>query len=124
MVFSLPPLSTLAKRLHPHLRGQLSEKLALAYYLAYGYRPLRLPGRALAQTDLTLIRRHTILLVEVKYRTTRERGHVAITPAQHQRLTRQMLSLAGKYPRHTLRLEVFLVFPSWPFVQRIHNPYH
>lgn len=120
---SLTPLPQLAKRLNPHLRGQLAEKAALLYYLLHGYRPLIGLSRALAQTDLTLTCGQTILLVEVKYRSSRNRGHLAVTPAQQGRLTRQMRALAGRFPSHTLRLEVFLVFPHWPFLQRIQQPY-
>lgn len=123
MPISLTPLNRLAKRLHPHLRGQLAEKLALAYYLLHGWLPVKPLRNQLAQTDLTLIRAETILLVEVKYRTSQGRGHVAITAAQHERLRRQMQALSGRYPGYTIRLEVFLVFPHRPFWQRIHQPY-
>lgn len=120
---SLTPLRHLAKRLHPHLRGALAEKLALAYYVTHRYLPLRSSRHVLAQTDLTVVCGTHILMVEVKYRASRERGHLALTPAQHQRLQRQMRLLAGQYPGHTIGLEVFLVFPHWPFYQRISQPY-
>jgi len=123
MTNSLTPLSSLAKRLHPHLRGQLAEKLALVSYMAAGWRPLRQMPQNLAQTDLTLIRGHTILLVEVKYRSSRGRGHVAVTSAQRQRLNRQMIAVSGRYPQHSVGMDIFLVFPQWPFTQRIRNPY-
>lgn len=66
-----------------------------------------------------LTRGHTLLVVEVKYRPTRARGHVALTPAQRVRLVRQLRALAARHPRYTLALELMLVFPHWPFVQRI-----
>lgn len=120
---SLTPLRRLAKRLHPHLRGWLSEKLALAYYMAHGFLPIRHVHQSLAQTDLILIRSDLILLVEVKYRSSQGRGHVAVTQGQQGRLTRQMQAIAGRYPGYTIRLELFLVFPHRPFCQRIRNPY-
>jgi Holliday junction resolvase-like predicted endonuclease len=121
---SLTPLRRLAKLIHPHLRGWLAEKLALGYYMARGFLPIRHVRQALAQTDLILIRGDLILLVEVKFRSSQGRGHVALTTGQRQRLNRQMLAIAGKYPGYTIRLEVFLVFPHRPFWQRIPNPFY
>jgi len=118
MMRSLPLLSRLAKRLPTHTRGALAEKAALVSYLIRGYTPLAVPQH-LAQTDLTLRRGHLILLVEVKYRTTRERGHLALTPTQKARLNRQARSVAARYPACTVRLEIFLLFPHWPFYQCI-----
>lgn len=116
---NLPPLARLAKRLHPHLRGAAAEKLALVFYALHGYRPAPRPARALAQTDLLLTKGQSLLVAEVKYRTTRSRGHLALTPAQARRLTRQLRALAGHYPNHTVVFEVLLVFPHWPFLQRV-----
>ncbi|TKW60910.1 MAG: hypothetical protein DI628_08475 [Blastochloris viridis] len=118
MMQSLPLLSRLAKRLPVHVRGALAEKAALVSYLIRGFTPLTV-SQHLAQTDLTLRRGNLILLVEVKYRTTRERGHLALTPAQKARLNRQARSVAARYPACTVRLEVCLLFPHWPFQQRI-----
>jgi Holliday junction resolvase-like predicted endonuclease len=116
---NLPPLAHLAKRLHPHTRGALAEKLAHIVYALQGYRPLPRKHRALAQTDLLLTKGQSLLVAEVKYRTTRGRGHLALTPAQRTRLTRQLRALAGHYPNHTIVFEVLLVFPHWPFLQRV-----
>lgn len=118
MMQSLPLLSRLAKRLPVHARGALAEKAALVSYLIRGFTPLTV-SQHLAQTDLTLRRGNLILLVEVKYRTTRERGHLALTPAQKAHLNRQARSVAARYPACTVRLEVCLLFPHWPFQQRI-----
>ncbi len=118
MTQSLPLLSRLAKRLPTHVRGALAEKAALVSYLIHGFMPLAVP-QALAQTDLTLRRRRLILLVEVKYRTSRTRGHLALTPAQKERLNRQARSVSARYPDCTVRLEVCLFFPHYPFYQRI-----
>jgi Holliday junction resolvase-like predicted endonuclease len=113
---NLTPLRRLAKRLHPHLRGWLAEKLALAFYMAHGWLPVRHIRRQLAQTDLTLVRGNTILLVEVKYRSAQGRGHVAVTPAQAGRLRHQMQAIAGQYPGYTITFDIFLVFPHAPFI--------
>ncbi|RYG61820.1 MAG: hypothetical protein EON60_02145 [Alphaproteobacteria bacterium] len=123
MAHTLTPLHRLAKRLHPHLRGFMAEKLALIVYMAHGWLPVYSHRRQLAQTDLTLARGTTLILVEVKYRTSQGRGHLAVRPEQKQRLERQMRLLAGKYPGYSLRIELFLVFPHKPFWQRISHPY-
>ena len=123
MESSLTLLRRLAKRLHPHLRGGLAEKLALVYYLMHGYLPIGRVHQGLAQTDLTLMRDDVIILVEVKYRSSRGWGHVALTPPQRERLKRQMQAISGRYPGYTVRLELLLVFPHCPFWQRIREPY-
>lgn len=115
---SLPLLPSLAKRLHPHVRGKMAEMLAHIVYGLHGYTPAPRPARALAQTDLLLRRRTTLLLVEVKYRASQAAAQTALTPAQTARLTRQARALAGRYPTATIRLEVLLVFPRYPFIQR------
>lgn len=118
MTPSLPLLTRLAKRLSAHGRGALAEKAAMVSYRLRGYRTLSVPQN-LAQTDLTLRRKSLIVLVEVKYRTTQQRGHLAFTPAQQARLVRQARSIAARYPECTVRLELCLVFPYVPFVQCI-----
>lgn len=95
----------------------------MVFYIAHGFKPLTGLRQGLAQTDLTVVRGSTLLLVEVKYRSSRSRGHVALGQAQRDRLARQMRALAGRYPKYTLRIELFLIFPQWPFYQRISQPY-
>ncbi len=118
MTPSLPLLSRLAKHLPPHLRGAMAEKAALVSYLIRGYSVLSV-SQHLAQTDLTLRRGSLILLVEVKYRSSQQRAHLALTPVQYQRLHRQARSVAARYQSCTVRLEVCLLFPHYPFLQRI-----
>ena len=118
MTRSLPLLQRLAKHLATHTRGQVAENVALVSYRISGFSRLYVP-QPLAQTDLTLRRGNLVLLVEVKYRSSRARGHVAFSPTQKQRLLRQALLVAGRMPGATVRLEVCLVFPHWPFLQRI-----
>jgi Holliday junction resolvase-like predicted endonuclease len=101
---SLNALTALAKRLHPHTRGRLAEHLALLYFLLQGYRPAPRPARALAQTDLLLRRGHSLVLVEVKFRT--RHGFPPLSPAQQQRLWRQARALAARYPNLTVRLDL------------------
>lgn len=129
-------LSTLAQWLFPrnrgaHTKGSRAEKVAFIYLLCKGYTPAPRPVRALAQTDLLLRKGPVLALVEVKYRSTAARGHLALHPAQKARLHRQLWALAARYPGLTLRLDLLLVFPQWPFIQHIpgvdlpaHPTYH
>jgi putative endonuclease len=122
IIFCMAPtltlLQRLAKRLHPHTRGRLAEKLALLTYLARGWRPAPRPWRALAQTDLLLRRGQTLLLVEVKYRATPQSATKAVSPAQKQRLIRQMRALAGRHPTYTLAVEVCTLTLAPPSLAR------
>ncbi|MBI1308557.1 MAG: hypothetical protein GC129_01685 [Proteobacteria bacterium] len=125
MAPTLPPSPARRKRaawwraVHPHRKGQVAEFLALTALLLKGYRPAPRPLRALAQTDLLLTKGPVLALVEVKCRTSRARAHLALTPAQKQRLTRQARALAARHPSRTVRLELVLLFPHWPFVEHL-----
>jgi putative endonuclease len=103
------------------LKGRLGETVALTAYLLRGWRPAPRPLRALAQTDLLLLRGRTLALVEVKYRPRETTGHLALHPAQAARLHNQARALLAHYPSYTLRLDLCLVFSHWPFVRRLEN---
>ncbi|PZP39671.1 MAG: hypothetical protein DI585_03260 [Pseudomonas fluorescens] len=119
---SVPLLYHLAKVLGPHRCGHFAEKLAMVSYAIRGFAPLKVPQN-LAQTDLIVRRGSLIVLVEVKFRGSRQRGQFAVTPNQKQRLQRQMHAVSGRFSNCTVRLEVFLVFLQFPFCKRIRNPY-
>jgi Holliday junction resolvase-like predicted endonuclease len=106
---------------HNALKGKVAEFLALAAYLLRGYVPAKRPIRALAQTDLLLHRGQTLVLVEVKYRPSEASAHLALTPAQAQRLSREAIALQKLYPNHTIRLDLCTVFPRYPFLQILPN---
>lgn len=116
---SVPFLQHIVNKLSPHRRGWLAEKLALAFFLAQGYTPAPRRQRERIQTDLLLIRGQTLLLVEVKFRQTEQGSHLALGPAQRQRLHRAARALAGHFPAHTIRADVLAVFPHWPFLRHL-----
>lgn len=116
---SLPTLARLVNKLSPHRRGQVAEKLALAYFLVQGYTPARRQMRERVQTDLLLSRGQTLLVVEVKFRQSEWGGHLALGPAQRRRLQRAAKALAARNPAHTVRADVVAVFPHWPFVRHL-----
>jgi Holliday junction resolvase-like predicted endonuclease len=109
----------LRQRSHRHnaLKGKIAEAAALAAYILRGYLPARRSPRALAQTDLLLTRGQVLVLVEVKYRPHETIAHIALTPAQKQRLQREANALQKLYPHHAIRLDLCLVFPHRPFIR-------
>jgi putative endonuclease len=116
---SLPSPARLVNRLHPHARGRLAEQAALLYFLARGYLPAARPRRAPTQTDLLLRRGSALLVVEVKYRPSEEKGHRALSPAQAARLRREATRLAALHPALAVRADTLLVFPAWPFFRHV-----
>lgn len=89
--------------------------------LSKGYRPAPRPVRMLAQTDLLLRRGKVLVLVEVKARASESRAQLALGPGQRARLGRQARALAGRWPQYTVRLDMLLVFPQWPFFRHMEN---
>lgn len=116
---SLPSLPRLVNKLHPHARGRLAEAAALLYFLLHGYTPAARPRRAPTQTDLLLRRGATLLVVEVKFRPTEAKGHLALSPAQAARLKREAHRLAALHPTLSVRADTLLVFPAWPFLRHV-----
>lgn len=111
----LPLLARLVNRFHPHTRGWLAEKVALAYLLAHGFWPAARPLRAHVQTDLLLTCGAILCVVEVKYRA--QNADMALGIVQIRRLQRECVRLAALFPHHTVRGDVVLVQPVWPFVR-------
>ena len=66
--------------------------------------------------------KRTLVLVEVKYRQSLEKSHLALHPKQRKRLLRQGQQLAetNKY-FDDARLDVMLFFKHRPFIQHIQN---
>ena len=74
------------------------------------------------EIDILARKKRTLVLVEVKYRQSRDKGHIALHPEQRQRLHRQGQQLAEDTPYFKdARLDVVLFFPHRPFVQHIRN---
>lgn len=109
------------RNLSAQTKGRWAESFAHIILCCKGYRPAPRPARMLAQTDLLLRKGQTLALVEVKARTSESRAHLALTPAQKARLGRQARALAGRYPQYTVRLDLLLVFPQFPFFRHIRN---
>ena len=74
------------------------------------------------EIDILARKKRTLILVEVKYRQSRDKAHMALHPAQRRRLHRQGLQLVDDNTYfEDARLDVVLFFPHRPFVQHIQN---
>jgi len=105
------------------IKGTFFEFLARGYLRLKGYRILTRNTRFHGvEVDILAARNRTLVLVEVKYRQSREKSHLALHPAQRQRLIRQGQQLAdeNRYFQDA-RLDLVLFFPHRPFVQHIRN---
>jgi len=101
-------------------KGQFFERLALLLLLLKGYRCIgkNVRGKG-GEIDLLFCKKHVLVLVEVKYRSSREKAHYAIHPKQKTRLLKSATSFLSSYPQHDIRLDVVLFYPKWPFVEHI-----
>lgn len=106
-----------------HIKGAFFEMLAANLLRLKGYRILarnqKFDG---VEVDILAAAHRTLVITEVKYRQSRQRGHEALHPKQRQRLYRQAQQLAstGTY-FEDVRIDVVLFFPHRPFVQHIKN---
>lgn len=104
-----------------HIKGAFFEMMAANLLRLKGYtilaRNKKFHG---VEVDILAGRKRTLVLVEVKYRRSREKSHLALHPKQRERLLRQGQQLAeeNRYFEDA-RLDVVLFFPHRPFVQHI-----
>ena len=114
----IPDLWGFAKK--SHTKGKIAEFLATWCLLSKLYKIKHKNIRSsLAEADIVAIKQHTLVIVEVKYRGTRESAHRAIRPTQKNRLLRKALELQEKCECDEIRLDAVLVFPHWPFVEHV-----
>lgn len=115
---------SISRRLSKRAKGRFFEFCARQLLRLKGYKILATNRRTIGvETDILALKGHTLVLVEVKYRQSRDKAHVAIHPKQQERLQRQAHELAHRYPQvDAVRLDVVLFFPHAPFVEYIENP--
>ena len=104
------------RRLFTYLRGRGAERLALAWLLAKGYRPLaRRYVAAGGEIDLIMRRGRTIAFVEVKARGTMEAALTSIDAGKRRRVgraARAWLSRNGWAAGLTLRADAVFLAPG------------
>jgi putative endonuclease len=96
--------------------GFVSEHLAKLYLNLHGFRTFKPHGKQRVQIDLLMRRGNLLVVAEVKYRPNLAKGLLAVGPEQAKRLNRAALQLAAHYPNVSLRTDVLIITPSWPFV--------
>jgi putative endonuclease len=106
-----------------HLKGNFFEFCAMLVLIAKCYRPLQQNIQTpYGETDLVAQKNKTIHVIEVKYRKSRDKSHVAIHPNQRDRLINQAKYhlKKEKWAEH-VSLDVMLFYPKWPFFDHIKN---
>lgn len=102
--------------------GALAELVGAVYFMLKGYRVLLRDWRGQhAQVDLVVLKGETLSLVEVKWRRGRDKAHIAIHPAQRERLLKQATALHSRYKSKTVQCDALLIFPVPPFVEYVPN---
>lgn len=102
------------------LAGRLAEGLAVCALRLGGWRVLARNNKTSGvEVDILCRKGHTLAVAEVKYRKTRPQAHVALAPAQRDRLQRALAWWQG-HLGHTgpVQLDVLLIYPHPPFFER------
>lgn len=100
------------------LKGRFAENLAALWLQLKGYRILaRNCRRGGAEVDILAADKQTLCVVEVKFRQTHEAADLALTPAQRERLQKQVRYWQQKSRIETVRFDIVAVSPQWPFVR-------
>jgi putative endonuclease len=107
------------RRRFTELRGRGAERLALAFLLLKGYRPLaRRFSAGGGEIDLIVRRAGTIAFVEVKARADMESALTAIDAAKQRRIARAAAAWLARHPWAaglTLRGDAVCLAPgAWP----------
>jgi putative endonuclease len=115
--------STALARRRAERRGRWAESLCILRLVLSGWRVLArrhagLRGTGVGEIDLIARRGHTIAFIEVKARPDRERGVLAVSPAQQQRIARAAEAYLAHHPALadcTVRFDVMIVGAGfWP----------
>ena len=97
--------------------GRLAEQISAIFLILNGYRLLARNRRHWAEVDILAFKNNTLVLVEVKSRQSFSREASPVAPAQRARLAAVARHLAAEYPSHTIRLDIILLAPRWPFIK-------
>jgi putative endonuclease len=107
------------KRSVANLQGADAERLALLYLIGKGYWPMA--RRYLSQAgevDLIMRRGKTIVVVEVKARSTRDGAAMSVTPEKIRRLGAALNRFRAERQlddSYTFRCDLVLIAPwTWP----------
>ena len=104
-----------------HIKGRFFEAMARLVLRLKGAKILAKNKKTAGiEADILALHKSTLLVVEVKYRQSREKGHQALHPQQRARLQKQAYELANRHQNiDAVRLDVVLFFPHAPFIEYI-----
>ncbi|MFT7432816.1 MAG: putative endonuclease [Alphaproteobacteria bacterium] len=106
------------------IKGLVGEWLALILLIIKGYKPLSMNNKdGGIEGDIIAYKGYSLVLVEVKWRQSQEKGHLAVHPQQQKRLFKKLKALSFKYPDKNLRLDLVLIYPTPPFIEHIENAF-
>ena len=103
--------------------GHFAEKVALLWLMMRGYWPVSMNfvvgrGTGAGEVDLIVRRGKTLVFVEVKKRSTEEKGRLAIHPKNQARITRTSEVFLSRYPQYknfNIRYDALFISPKkWP----------
>lgn len=107
-----------------HIKGKTGELLAFLYLIVKGYKPLSMNDNAGGiESDILAVKGDSLIIVEVKWRKTKEKAHQSIHPTQRARLKRKLRMLQKKYPEKSLSIDLMLICTTPPFIEHITNPF-
>lgn len=99
-------------------KGRFAENLASLWLQVKGYRILaRNSRKGGVEVDILAARGDTLCVVEVKFRQNMQLADLAITPAQRERLQKQVRYWQQKTRQQNVRFDIVAVSPQWPFVR-------
>ncbi|MGN0920079.1 MAG: YraN family protein [Alphaproteobacteria bacterium] len=111
--------------------GHFAEKIALLYLMLKGYRPVAMNfvvgrGTGAGEVDLIVRRGKTLVFVEVKKRSTEDKGRQAIGPKNRARIQRTsdvFLARNPCYQHFNIRYDAVFISPKH-FPKHLKNAWH
>ena len=100
--------------------GHFAEKVALLWLMMRGYWPVAMNfivgrGTGAGEVDLIVRRGKTLVFVEVKKRSTEEKGRLAIHPKNQARIVRTSEVFLARYPKYknfSIRYDAVFISPQ------------
>lgn len=106
------------------IKGLVGEWLAVLLLLVKGYKPLTMNDKkAGIEGDIIACKGNNLVLVEVKWRQSAEKGHIAVHPSQQRRLYKKLRNLQCIHKGKNLRIDLVLIYPTPPFIEHIENAF-
>lgn len=106
------------------IKGKFAEVVAQLYLTMKGYRILSVNDRVGGiEGDIVAVKGQSLVLFEVKWRSSKASTHTAVHPKQSRRLVKKLQILSKNYANYTLQVDLVLICPTPPFIQHIKSPF-